>query len=97
MAENLVSHIVLNVSAHHMSVIGDKITASQLYQDQCQHSYTDFQDNGFGFLGWHFPYCVHNVAHQQRNDQSYGCSQKCKEQICEKQSLIWFIIAGQKL
>ena len=49
-AENLVSHIVLNVSAHHMSVIGDKITASQLHQDQCQHSHTDFQDDGLGFL-----------------------------------------------
>ena len=50
MAEYLVSHIMLNISAHHMSIIGDKITASKLHQDQYQHSHPDFQNHGLRFI-----------------------------------------------
>ena len=50
MAEYLVSHIMLNISAHHMSIIGNKITASKLHQDQYQHSHPDFQNHGLRFI-----------------------------------------------
>ena len=49
MAEDFISHIVLNISTHHMTIIGDKIAASQLHQDQQQHSHTYFQNDSLSF------------------------------------------------
>ena len=37
-AENLISHVVLDICTHHMSVICNKIAASKLYENQPQHS-----------------------------------------------------------
>ena len=97
MAEYLISHIMLNISTHHMSIIGNKITASKLHQDQYQHSHPDFQNHGLRFSRWHFTYGIHNITNHQWNDKCHCCPKECKKKICKKQSLIWFIIACKHL
>ena len=96
MTENLISHVVFNVSPHHVAIISDKITASQLHQDQCKHTDPNLQNDHLGFLCRHFPYGTHDITYQKGNDQSNSCSQKGKKQIREKQTFVWFIIVRQQ-
>ena len=85
MAEYLVSHIMLNVSPHHMSIIGDK----NKRLPSCTRINTSiptpiFKNHGLRFSRWHFTYGIHNITNHQWNDKCHCCPKECKKKICKK-------------
>ena len=79
MAENLVTHIVFNICAHHMSVICDKITAAELHENQSQHSHANGKNGRFCLRYGHISYSIHNITHKKGDHKRNCCTQNGKK------------------
>ena len=97
MSKNLISHIMLNLCSHQVTIIGNKEIAETFQRHHCHHDDSQLNDNFCGLRKGHFHHCSSNIANHQRYDQRDGCSQHSKKHICPEKSAIRLIISRQLL
>ena len=97
MLKDLISHIMLDLRAHDMSVIRNKKVAVALKRHHRKHHRAQLCDNLQRFTSRHGNDMGRDIPHNQRNAKRYARTEDRKQQIREKKRPVWPVITGEPL
>ena len=96
-SKNLISHIMLNLCPHQVTVIGNKEITKTFQRHHCHHDNSQLNNNFCRLCQRHFHHRSGNITNHQRYDQRDGCPQHGKKHVCPEKSTIRLIISRKFL